>query len=64
MAGWQRTKRIALILGGIGIVLEIAALTLLANGSIPSNVATPVIIGGMLLAFVPLFVVARHAKRK
>jgi hypothetical protein len=64
MADWQRAKRIAIILGGIGIALEIAALVLLANQRLPSSIATPLIIAGMLLAFVPMFVVARHAKKK
>lgn len=64
MSDWQRTKRTAMILGIAGIAIEAITVFLLAQKRLPENVATPVLVGGMLLAFIPMFVLARHAKRK
>ncbi|HYH09176.1 MAG TPA: hypothetical protein VEK11_19160 [Thermoanaerobaculia bacterium] len=47
-----------------GIALELTAIVLLASKRITMPVATPLIITGMFLAFVPVFVVARRARRK
>ena len=48
----------------IGIVLEGVVLYLLASKRIPEQYATPLIITGMLMAFVPLFLVARRSRRR
>lgn len=53
-----------MILGIAGIAIEAITVFLLAQKRLPENVATPVLVGGMLLAFIPMFVLARHAKRK
>ncbi|HEX7828490.1 MAG TPA: hypothetical protein VF787_02480 [Thermoanaerobaculia bacterium] len=63
MSDWQRSKRTAMILGILGILTEAITLYLLASKQIAESVATPILVGGMLLAFIPLFVVARHSKR-
>jgi hypothetical protein len=64
MADWQRTKRTATILGAIGIAIELITILLLASKKIDATIATPIIVGGMLLAFIPMFVLARHSRRR
>jgi hypothetical protein len=64
MSDWQRSKRTATILGVIGILIEAVTIYLLATKQLAESIATPILIGGMLLAFIPLFVVARHSKRR
>ncbi|MGN6184609.1 MAG: hypothetical protein ACTHQM_13250 [Thermoanaerobaculia bacterium] len=64
MSDWQRTKRTALILGIAGIAIEVITVLLLSQHRIHAKIATPIIIGGMLLAFIPMFVVARHSRRR
>jgi uncharacterized membrane protein YkgB len=64
MSDWQSRKRTATILGILGIATEIIAILLLVSKRIPSNIGTPLIIGGMLLAFIPMFVIARKARRR
>lgn len=56
-------KRTAVVIGVAGILIELVTVLLLASHRISSSVATPVIILGMLMAFVPLFLAARRAKR-
>jgi hypothetical protein len=63
MEDWARTKRTAIILGVVGIVIEVVAVFLLASKRLPDVYATPLIIGGMLLAFIPMFVMARRARK-
>lgn len=64
MTDWKQTKKIAIFLGIAGIAIEIVALALLASKRLESSIATPVIVGGMLLAFIPMFVVARHSRKR
>lgn len=55
-------KRTAIILGVIGMAIEVIAIVLLAQKRIPTTYGIPLVVAGMVLAFVPLFLVAR-AKR-
>lgn len=57
-------KRTAIVLGVAGIVIEVVTVVLLASGRVTDRVATPFVVTGMLMAFVPLFVVARRARRR
>lgn len=57
-------KRIALTAAVCGILLELAAVALLAGHRLTVNAAMPLMIFGMFLAFVPLFVVSRNARRR
>lgn len=57
-------KRTAIVLGVAGIAVEAVTVALLASGRLTASVATPFIITGMLMSFVPLFVVARRARRR
>ena len=61
MASGNRTPTVIAILG---IVLEAVVLYLLAAKQISQQYATPLIITGMLMAFVPLFVVARRSRKR
>ena len=56
-------KRTAVILGFIGMAVEVIAIVLLAQKRIPTTYGIPLVIAGMLLAFVPLFLVARTKRR-
>lgn len=57
-------KKFAITVAIIGIALELVAIYLLAQKRIPTGVAIPMIVTGMFLAFVPIFVVARRARRR
>lgn len=57
-------NRTPLAIAAIGLVIEAVTLFLLASKRISEGVATPLIITGMLMAFVPLFVVARRSRRQ
>ena len=57
-------KRTALILGVIGIAVEVIAVVMLAQKRIPTTYGIPLIIAGMLLAFVPLFLLTRTKRRR
>ena len=59
----DRSKRIALIVGTFGILIEIVAVFLLSSKRIHPVMGTSLVITGMLLAFVPIFVLARRHKR-
>ena len=59
----KRENRVPAAIGAVGIVIEVIAIALLASGRLRVPVAAPLVILGMLLAFVPLFVLARRAKR-
>lgn len=63
MPKWDRSIRIAAILGVAGLVIEAIAITLLATDRISSSVGKPLVVAGMLIAFVPLFVLSRRARR-
>ncbi|HYC88914.1 MAG TPA: hypothetical protein VEO54_06865 [Thermoanaerobaculia bacterium] len=57
-------NRTPIAIAVIGILVEVVTIYLLATKQIPESVATPLIITGMLMAFVPLFVVARRSRRR
>jgi hypothetical protein len=59
-----RNKRTAIILGVLGIAIELITVLLLAQKRIPTTYGVPLVITGMLLAFVPLFALARMGKRR
>jgi hypothetical protein len=58
-----QSKRTAIILGGVGIAIELIAVVLLAQKRIPTTYGVPIVVAGMFLAFVPLFVLARMRRR-
>lgn len=60
----KRNNRIPIIIAVIGIALELVAIWLMASKRIPMSTASPLILAGMFMAFVPIFVAARRAKRK
>ena len=60
----MRNKRTAVILGVIGIAIEVIAVMLLAQKKIPTTYGIPLVVAGMFLAFVPLFVLARMRRRR
>ena len=59
-----KNNRTPVLIAVLGIAIEVVAIVLLATKQIAASVATPVIITGMVMAFVPLFVVARRSKRR
>ena len=61
---WDRTKRLAMYIGGFGILLEAVTVFLLASKRIDPKIGTPLVIAGMFIAFVPLFVLARRQKKR
>ena len=64
MADEQKTKRFTIALAVAGILVEVTALMLLSSGRIGTTVAVPLIVAGMFLAFAPIFLVARRARRR
>lgn len=56
-------RTVPIAIGVIGIVLEIVALALLSSKRVSTTVGTPLVLAGMLMAFVPVFVLARRARR-
>lgn len=61
---WERSKRTAIIIGVLGVILEAVTVILLASKRIPANFGTPLVVTGMLLAFVPIFLMARRHKKR
>lgn len=59
----RRNNAIPIAIALVGIVIEIIGITLIASKRLSTAAATPLVIVGMFLAFVPLFVLARRAKR-
>lgn len=57
-------NRTPLVIAAIGITIEVVTIFLLSSKQIATSVATPLMITGMLMAFVPLFVVARRSRRQ
>ena len=53
-----------ILLAVIGLLIELVTIILLASNRIQVVWAMPLVIVGMMLAFVPIFVVTRRAKRK
>jgi hypothetical protein len=64
MADEEKTKRFTVALAVAGIAVEVTAIMLLASERIGTTVAVPLIIAGMFLAFAPMFLVARRARRR
>lgn len=60
---WNRTRKFAIVIGVVGIVIEVIAVFLMAQKRVPSSVGTPLVVVGMFLAFVPVFVMARRHKK-
>ena len=60
----KRNNRIPIIIAVIGIALEAVAIWLMASKRITMSTASPLILAGMFMAFVPIFVAARRAKRR
>jgi hypothetical protein len=59
----KKANRMLFAVALFGIVLEAIAIYLLAAKRIATPVAIPLVIAGMFIAFVPIFAVARRAKR-
>ena len=59
----SRKRRLQIALAVAGIIIEGIAIALLASKQISPTFATPIILAGMFMAFVPMFAVAR-ARRK
>ena len=64
MAGERSGNRTPIVIAAVGIAIEIVTLLLLSTKRIPETFATPLIALGMLMAFIPLFVLARRARRR
>ena len=60
----QTSNRTPITIAVIGLILEVVTIFLLASKRLSETAATPLIITGMLMAFVPLFVVARRSRRR
>ena len=60
---WDRSKRLALYIGILGILIEAVTVFLLASKRIDPKWGTPLVVAGMFIAFVPLFLLARQRKR-
>lgn len=59
----KRNNRIPIAIAVVGILIELIAIGLLGADRITMATASPLIIVGMFMAFVPIFVAARRAKR-
>lgn len=63
MVRWDRQRRFAAVVGIVGIVIELVAVALLATKRIPVGFGMPLVIAGMFVAFVPMFILSRSARR-
>jgi hypothetical protein len=61
--GGRKNNRWLIAIALFGIALELVAIGLLASRRISVPIAMPIIIVGMFTAFVPIFAVARRARR-
>ena len=57
-------NRTPIIIAVAGIAIELITLVLLSSKRLPETFATPLIGLGMLMAFIPLFVLARRARHR
>ncbi|HEY0160982.1 MAG TPA: hypothetical protein VGF28_27100 [Thermoanaerobaculia bacterium] len=64
MSDEKQTKKFTIALALAGIALELVAIMLMAAERISTTVAVPLMIAGMFLAFAPMFLVARRARRQ
>jgi hypothetical protein len=58
------SNRTPIVIAAIGLIIEIVVIYLMWTKQISEIVAAPLMITGMLMAFVPLFVVARRSRRR
>lgn len=63
MTELSRKRRLQIALAVAGIAIEGIAIWLLASKQISVAYATPIILAGMFMAFVPMFAVARSKRR-
>ena len=61
--GSRKNNRFLIAIAIFGILIELAAVALLASKRITVPFAMPMIIVGMFMAFVPLFAASRRARR-
>ena len=59
----RRSKAVPIAIALAGIVIEIIGIYLITSKRLSTGAATPLVILGMLMAFVPLFVLARRSRR-
>jgi hypothetical protein len=64
VADEKRTKRFTIALAVSGIAVEVLAIMLMSSGRIGTTIFVPLIVAGMFLAFAPMFLVARRARRR
>lgn len=58
----KKRRTLAIRMAVLGIAVELLAIWLYTGDRVPRSVAMPLIIGGMLLAFIPLFMVTRSRR--
>lgn len=63
MPDLNRKRRLQIALAVTGLAIEAIAIWLLASKQITPAFATPLILAGMFLAFVPMFAAARSKRR-
>jgi hypothetical protein len=63
MVEYSRKRRFQIALAVAGIAIEGIAIWLLASKQLSPTFATPIILAGMFMAFVPMFAVARAKRR-
>ena len=63
MAELSRKRRLQIAMAVAGLAIEAIAIWLLTSKQITLTFATPLILAGMFLAFVPMFAVARSRRR-
>lgn len=59
----RTSNKLLIAIATAGILLELLAIALLAAKEISFSVAMPLIIVGMFMAFVPVFVATRRARK-
>lgn len=56
----NRGRALSIAIAVFGIAIELIAIFLLASDRVGGQIATPLIIFGMLLAFAPMFLASRR----
>ncbi len=57
-------NKTAIIIAVLGIAIELIGIALLSSDRITTTVAVPLMGLGMLMAFVPIFLLARRARHR
>ncbi|HEU4522328.1 MAG TPA: hypothetical protein VFT12_10015 [Thermoanaerobaculia bacterium] len=57
-------KRFLISIGVAGIMIELIAVALLAAKTLTTGIAVPIMVVGMFLALVPMFALARSARKR